>query len=420
MNPPFQYRDQQLYAEDVSLEELAEVYGTPCYVYSKAAIENNYQVYADALKPWSSRICYAVKANSNLAVLNILAKLGSGFDIVSIGELERVLRAGGDANKVVFSGVAKREDEIRRALVHGIHCFNIESTAELERLNKISREMQLQANVSLRVNPDVDPTTHPYISTGLKENKFGVDINQALQIYQRIESCSHLHAVGVDCHIGSQLLDLSPYQTCFQRVFELIDRLHAKGIALQHVDLGGGVGIRYQEDDQPPSAKAFAQILTPFMQDRSLEVFIEPGRSIVGEAGIMLTRVEHIKENQDKNFALVDAAMTDLLRPALYSAWHDIDSVNLQQASAVDESTYDVVGPVCESGDFLGKDRKLRIQEGSLLAVHAAGAYGFVMASNYNTRVRAAEVLVDGEQAWLVRRRETIEQLLINETIPDY
>jgi len=416
---PFEYRDQHLYAEDVKLEELADAYGTPCYVYSRTAIENNYQIFAQALKPWPNRICYAVKANSNLAVLNLLAKLGSGFDIVSIGELERVLKAGGDASKVVFSGVAKREDEIRRALTYGIHCFNIESVAELDRLDKISREMQLQANVSLRVNPDVDPTTHPYISTGLKENKFGVDIHQALEIYQRIEACSHLNAVGVDCHIGSQLLDLSPYQTCFERVFELIDRLHASGITLQHVDLGGGIGIRYSEADQPPSADEFAQILAPFMQGRSLEVFVEPGRSIVGEAGIMLTRVEHIKETEDKNFALVDAAMTDLLRPALYSAWHDIASVNLQPDSAMHESTYDVVGPVCESGDFLGKDRNLCIQEGSLLAVYAAGAYGFVMSSNYNTRVRAAEILVDGDQAWLVRRRETIEQLLNNEIIPE-
>ncbi len=417
---PFQYRDQHLFAENVNLEELAQAYGTPCYVYSKSAIENNYQVFAEALKPWPHRICYAVKANSNLAVLNLLAKLGSGFDIVSIGELERVLKAGGDASKVVFSGVAKREDEIRRALTHGIHCFNIESVAELERLDKISREMELQANVSLRVNPDVDPTTHPYISTGLKENKFGVDINQALEIYQRIETCSHLNAVGVDCHIGSQLLDLSPYQTCFERVFELIDRLHASGITLQHVDLGGGIGIRYSETDQPPGADEFAQLLAPFMQGRSIEVFIEPGRSIVGEAGLMLTQVEHIKETEDKNFALVDAAMTDLLRPALYSAWHDIESVNLQQDGELDASVYDVVGPVCESGDFLGKDRKLRIQEGSLLAVRAAGAYGFVMSSNYNTRVRAAEVLVEGDQAWLVRRRETIEQLFSNETIPEY
>jgi len=253
----------------------------------------------------------------------------------------------------------------------------------------------------------------------LKENKFGVDIHQALEIYQRIEACSHLNAVGVDCHIGSQLLDLSPYQTCFERVFELIDRLHASGITLQHVDLGGGIGIRYSEADQPPSADEFAQILAPFMQGRSLEVFVEPGRSIVGEAGIMLTRVEHIKETEDKNFALVDAAMTDLLRPALYSAWHDIASVNLQQDSAMHESSYDVVGPVCESGDFLGKDRSLCIQEGSLLAVYAAGAYGFVMSSNYNTRVRAAEILVDSDQAWLVRRRETIEQLLNNEIIPE-
>ncbi len=413
---PFQYRDNKLlHAEDVNLLELANAYGTPCYVYSKSAIQNNYQAFANSLQNWRTRICYSVKANSNLAILNLLAKLGAGFDIVSIGELERVLHAGGDVNKVVFSGVAKRTDEIRRALVKGIHCFNIESTAELKRLDAITREMDIHANVSLRVNPDVDSSTHPYISTGLKENKFGVDIEQSLDIYQKIAKCSHLHAIGVDCHIGSQLLELAPFQTCFARIFELIDRLCETGIQLRHVDVGGGLGIPYEKSDKAPSPAQYAQVLAPFMQDRELELLIEPGRAIIGKAGILLTRVEHIKHTPEKNFALVDAAMNDFIRPSLYSAWHEISAV---QANNIDEATYDVVGPVCETGDFLGKDRRLRIQEGCVLAIHAVGAYGFVMASNYNSRVRAAEVLVDGDQAWLIRRRETIDQLFANEIIP--
>lgn len=412
----FEYKNNLLHAEDVGLQELAETYGTPCYVYSKAAIESNYRAYEAALSRWPTRICYAVKANSNLAVLSLLAKLGAGFDIVSIGELERVIRAGGEVNKVVFSGVAKRSDEIRRALVLGIDCFNIESTAELHRLDAITKEMDIHANVSLRVNPDVDATTHPYISTGLKENKFGVDINDALEIYQQIAACSHLNAVGVDCHIGSQLLDLSPFQSCFEKVFKLVDQLSDAGIQLRHIDVGGGLGIRYEEGEQPPSMQQYAEVLAPFMQGRKVEIFIEPGRSIVGDAGILLTRVEHLKNTSDKNFALVDAAMNDLMRPALYSAWHDITEVEL---SGNKKTNYDVVGPVCETGDFLGKDRQLDIQEGSLLAVHAAGAYGFVMSSNYNTRLRAVEVLVDRDKAHIIRMRETFDQLLANEIIPD-
>ena len=412
----FEYKNNLLHAEGVNLQELAEAYGTPCYVYSKAAIEGNYRAYENALSPWSSRICYAVKANSNLAVLNVLAKLGAGFDIVSIGELERVIRAGGDVKKVVFSGVAKRADEIRRALVLGIDCFNIESTAELQRLDDITKEMDLRANVSLRVNPDVDATTHPYISTGLKENKFGVDINDALEIYQQIAACSHLNAVGVDCHIGSQLLELSPFKASFEKVFSLLDQLADAGIVLRHIDVGGGLGIHYETADQPPTMQQYAEVLAPFMANRKVEVFIEPGRSIVGEAGVLLTRVEHIKNTSDKNFALVDAAMNDLMRPSLYSAWHDIAVVEQVDGKA---ASYDVVGPVCETGDFLGKDRELVIQEASLLAVHAAGAYGFVMSSNYNTRLRAAEILVDGDQAHLIRMRETFDQVLANEIIPD-
>jgi len=412
----FEYKNNLLHAEDVNLQELAEAYGTPCYVYSKATIETNYRAYETALSQWPSRICYAVKANSNLAVLHLLAKLGAGFDIVSIGELERVIRAGGDVKKVVFSGVAKRADEIRRALVMGIDCFNIESTAELHRIDAITREMDIHANVSLRVNPDVDAVTHPYISTGLKENKFGVDINDALEIYQQIVACSHLQAVGVDCHIGSQLLDLSPFQSSFEKVFALVDQLSEASIDLKHIDIGGGLGIRYEKDEQPPTMQQYAQVLEPFMQNRDVEIFIEPGRSIVGDAGILLTRVEHIKNTRDKNFALIDAAMNDLMRPSLYAAWHDITAVEQTDGKTV---SYDVVGPVCETGDFLGKERELSIEEGSLLAVHSVGAYGFVMSSNYNTRLRAAEILVDGDQAHLIRMRETFDQILANEIIPD-
>ena len=413
---PFQYRNNLLYAEDVNLLELADAYGTPCFVYSKDAIVNNYYAFANALEDWPTRICYAVKANSNIAILNLLAKLGAGFDIVSIGELERVLRAGGDASKVVFSGVAKREDELRRALIAGIHCFNIESTAELERLEKIAREMDIHANVSLRVNPNVDSTSHPYISTGLKENKFGIEIEQAIEIYQSITNYSNLHAAGVDCHIGSQILELAPLQTCFERIFELFDQLTERGIQLQHVDVGGGLGIRYTENDNPPSSADYAQIIAPFLKDRQLELLIEPGRAIVGNAGILLTRIEHLKKTSHKNFALVDAAMNDFIRPSLYSAWHQIEPVQKEDGKG---KLYDVVGPVCETGDFFGKDRSLIIQEGGLLAIHSAGAYGFAMASNYNSRPRAAEILVDADQAWLIRKRESIKQLFADEVIPD-
>ena len=413
---PFQYRNNLLYAEDVNLLELADAYGTPCFVYSKDAIVNNYNAFANALEDWPTRICYAVKANSNIAILSLLAKLGAGFDIVSIGELERVLRAGGDASKVVFSGVAKREDELRRALITGIHCFNIESTAELERLEKIAREMDIHANVSLRVNPNVDSTSHPYISTGLKENKFGIEIEQAIEIYQSITNYSNLHAAGVDCHIGSQILELAPLQTCFERIFELFDQLTERGIQLQHVDVGGGLGIRYTENDKPPSPADYAQIIAPFLKDRKLELLIEPGRAIVGNAGILLTRIEHLKKTSHKNFALVDAAMNDFIRPSLYSAWHQIEPVQKEDGKG---KLYDVVGPVCETGDFFGKDRSLIIKEGGLLAIHSAGAYGFAMASNYNSRPRAAEILVDTDQAWLIRKRESIKQLFADEVIPD-
>lgn len=412
---PFVYRNNLLHAEEVNCAELAQAYGTPCYVYSKAAIEDRYQAFAKALRDWPTRICYAVKANSNLAILNLLAQLGAGFDIVSAGELERVIRAGGDADKIVFSGVAKRADEIRRALLAGIHCFNIESRAELERMESIAGEMGLPANVSLRVNPDVDPSTHPYISTGLKENKFGVDIDQAWELYQQIADSRHLQATGVDCHIGSQLLDLAPFQSCFEKIFELIDRLDAHGIHLHHVDVGGGLGIPYARTDRAPDPAQYAQVIAPFMRGRQLELVVEPGRAMVGGAGLLLCRVEHLKSTAGKNFALVDAAMNDFLRPSLYSAWHEISAVHREDG---EEALYDVVGPVCESGDLLGLQRSLCIREDSLLAIHDTGAYGFVMASNYNSRMRPAEILVDGDQAWLIRKRESIEQLFADEIIP--
>lgn len=412
----FLYRDNLLHAEDVSCAELAEAYGTPCYVYSKAAIQDRYREFAEALRDWPTRICYAVKANSNLAILNLLARLGAGFDIVSAGELERVMRAGGDADRIVFSGVAKRADEVRRALLAGIHCFNIESSAELERVESIAREMGIPANVSIRVNPDVDPDTHPYISTGLKENKFGVSISQARELYRQIAHSRDLHATGVDCHIGSQLLDLAPFQFCFEKIFELVDWLEAQGIRLQHIDVGGGLGIPYAHLDQAPSPAQYARVIAPFMRDRKLELVVEPGRAIVGEAGLLLCRVEYLKSTEDRNFALVDAAMNDFLRPALYSAWHEISPVHREHG---DKLPYDVVGPVCESADQLGCQRSLCIRQGSLLAVHDAGAYGFAMASNYNSRMRPAEVLVDGDQAWLIRKRESIEQLFADEIIPD-
>ena len=413
---PFEYRDNLLHAEQVSCAEIAHAYGTPSYVYSKAAVEDRYRAFEDALQAWRTRICYSVKANSSLAILNLLAHLGAGFDIVSGGELERVLRAGGDARKVVFSGVAKRADEIRRALLAGIYCFNVESLPELDRIESIAGEMGIPANVSLRINPDVDADTHPYISTGQKENKFGVSIGQARELYLRIADSVSLNVTGVDCHIGSQLLDLRPFRSCFERVFELVDWLADQGIPLRHVDLGGGLGIPYSHADLAPEPDQYAHVIEPFMQGRQLELVVEPGRSIVGSAGLLLCRVEYLKSTDERNFALVDAAMNDFLRPSLYSARHEISAVHRECGKQV---LYDVAGPVCESADVLGCQRSLCIRPGSLLAIHDAGAYGFVMASNYNSRTRPAEVLVDGDQAWLIRKRESIGQLFADEIVPD-
>jgi diaminopimelate decarboxylase len=405
----FTYRDGELYAENVALSRIAGEHGTPVYVYSRAALEQRYLAYDRALEGMPHLVCYAVKANSNLAVLNVLARLGAGFDIVSAGELERVLQAGGDPSRVVFSGVGKQAGEMRRALEVGVRCFNVESDAELDRLNQVAGELGVRAPVSLRVNPDVDAGTHPYISTGLKENKFGVDIADAPRIYARAAAMEHLDVVGVDCHIGSQLTTVDPFLDALDRVLALVDGLAENGIHLRHLDLGGGLGVTYDQE-QPPSPEQYVAAVRERMGGRNLELVLEPGRSIAANAGVMLTRVEFLKCTDQHNFAIVDAAMNDMIRPALYSAWQAIVPVNNE--SAVAEKSWDIVGPVCETGDFLGKARDLALQPGDLLAVRSAGAYGFVMSSNYNTRCRPPEVMVDGEQVHLVRRRETLQDLL--------
>ncbi len=414
----FNYRDGRLWAEDVDITANVENWGTPCYVYSRATIERHWKAFDSALGQQPHLVCYAVKANSNLAVLNVLAKLGSGFDIVSLGELERVLRAGGSADKIVFSGVGKTAEEMRRALDVGIRCFNVESPAELSLLEQVAAEKGVQAPVSLRVNPDVDAKTHPYISTGLKDNKFGIAIDDALKVYQVIADSAHLKVEGVDCHIGSQLTEVKPFVDALDRVLVLVDRLAERNIHLHHLDLGGGLGIRYQDENPPLPEEQMAAIMQR-LQGRDfaneIEILIEPGRAIVGNAGILLTRVQYLKHNEDKNFAIVDAAMNDLMRPALYQAWQAITPVleNVQRQT----KTYDVVGPICETGDFLGKQRELAIEQGDLLAVLSAGAYGFTMSSNYNSRPRVAEIMVDGDSYQIVRQRETVEQLYANETV---
>ncbi len=408
----FVYRHDQLFAEDVPVAQLAQRFGTPCYVYSRAAIEQRWHAFDNALAAIDHLICYSVKANSNLAVLNILARLGSGFDIVSLGELERVLAAGGDPRKIVFSGVSKRTDEMQRALQVGIYCFNVESEAELHCLNDTARAMQRKAPVSLRVNPDVDAKTHPYISTGLKDNKFGIPIVEAHRVYRLAASMSHLDIIGIDCHIGSQLTEVTPFVDAIKRVLLLLASLKQAGIQLHHLDLGGGLGIRYR-DESPPTPAEYAAALNNALGQHHYQILLEPGRAIVGNAGILLTKVEQLKHNDSKHFAIIDAAMNDLMRPALYDAWHEI--VAVQPRRDIPTIYYDVVGPVCESGDFLGKDRPLAIQAGDLLAVRSAGAYGSSMSSNYNTRPRAAEVMVDGNTAHLVRQRETIAELFAGE-----
>ncbi|MDH0302535.1 MULTISPECIES: diaminopimelate decarboxylase [unclassified Pseudomonas] len=409
----FNYRGGELFAEGVALSAIAERFGTPTYVYSRAHIEAQYRSYTDALQGVEHLVCFAVKANSNLGVLNLLARLGAGFDIVSGGELERVLAAGGRADRVVFSGVGKTREDMRRALEVGVHCFNVESTDELERLQVVAAEMGKVAPVSLRVNPDVDAGTHPYISTGLKENKFGIAIADAEAIYVRAAQLPNLDVVGVDCHIGSQLTTVEPFLDALDRLLVLVDRLAECGIHLRHLDLGGGVGVRYR-DEQPPVLADYIKAIRERVGSRDLALVFEPGRYIVANGGVLLTRVEYLKHTEHKDFAIIDAAMNDLIRPALYQAWMGVSAV---KPRAGEGRAYDLVGPICETGDFLGKDRVLNLAEGDLLAVQSAGAYGFVMSSNYNTRGRCAEVLVDGDQAFEVRRRETVAELFAGESL---
>ena len=410
----FNYQKGRMFAEDVDLQAGLKQWGSPCYVYSRATLERHWKAFDDALEGHPHLVCYAVKANSNLAVLNVLARLGSGFDIVSIGELERVLRAGGSADKVVFSGVGKRREEIERALDVGIHCFNVESEAELDVIADIAAEKKVRAPISLRVNPDVDAKTHPYISTGLKENKFGVPIENALDVYKKAQSMDAINIIGIDCHIGSQLIEIAPFVDALDRVLALVDQLADQGIVLQHLDLGGGLGICYN-DEKPPQPADLSKALVERLQGRDVEIIIEPGRAIAGNAGVLLTEVLYLKHGEGHNFAIVDAGMNDLMRPALYGAWQKIVPLIPKEHEAT--QTYDVVGPVCETGDFLGKGRELAIHQGDYLAVRSSGAYGFGMSSNYNSRPRVAEIMVDGSQAYVIRQRETIEQLFSDETM---
>lgn len=412
----FNRRNGILYAEEVALPDIAAEYGTPVYVYSRAHIEARFRAYQELLTSRPHLICYAVKANSNLAVLNLLARLGAGFDIVSSGELERVLRAGGEPQKIVFSGVAKSEDDLRRALEAGIHCFNVESLPELHRLSELAVATGHVAPVSLRVNPDVDAGTHPYISTGLKDNKFGIAWEEAPDVYREAADLPGIRVTGLDCHIGSQLTSLRPFADAMDRLLVLVDGLEKAGITLQHLDLGGGLGVQYA-DENPPTPQEYMAVVLEKMAGRPHTLLFEPGRSIVANAGVLLTRIEYLKTGSTKNFAIIDAAMNDLLRPALYQAWMNI--VPAAENPAAETAVYDVVGPVCESADFLGKNRELAVSAGDLLAVMSAGAYGFTMSSNYNTRNRAAEVMVDGDRTHLVRARETYEyQLQLENTLP--
>jgi len=426
MSDYFHYQDSQLYVEQMPLADIAARFGTPCYVYSRAALTDGYRQFSNALQGREHLICYAVKANSNLAILNVFARLGAGFDIVSGGELQRVLAAGGDARKVVFSGVGKSVAEMRLALDAGILCFNVESAAELERLNEVAGNMGKVAPVSLRVNPDVDAKTHPYISTGLKQSKFGVAYDEAIALYCRARDLPHLHITGVDCHIGSQLTETGPFVAATEKILALVNRLADEGIRLEHIDLGGGLGIRYH-DETPPAIADYVAALLGALCGRSEKLILEPGRVLAGNAGVLLTRVEYLKHGEEKNFAIVDAAMNDLMRPALYEAFHEIFPVEQEPSPQSSPASggggkrkrqsliYEIVGPVCETGDFIGHARNLAIAPQSLLAVLSAGAYGMSMSSNYNTRPRVAEVMVDGGAAHLVRERETVSQLYAGE-----
>jgi len=412
----FNYRGDALFAEDVAVADIAEDFGTPCFIYSRATLERHFQAYAQALTGSPHLICYAVKANSNLAVINVLARLGAGFDIVSAGELDRVIAAGGDPGKVIFSGLGKTEAEISKALLADILCFNVESEAELERINQVAEGLNRQASVSLRVNPDVDANTHPYISTGLKESKFGISSERALAVYQQAAAMKNIAVTGIDCHIGSQLTSVDPFLDALDRLLTMVDQLAQLNINLSHIDLGGGLGVSYDKE-QPPQPAELVSAIKERMGDRQLKLLLEPGRSIAANAGIFVTKVEYLKPGPEKNFAIVDGAMNDLLRPALYSAWQQIVPISPRMGESV---LYDVVGPVCESADFLGKDRELTLAPGDLLAIRAAGAYGFVMSSNYNSRNRAAEIMVDGATTHLVRKRETLaDQLQLESCLPE-
>ena len=412
----FNYKGDSLFAEDLTVSDIAARYGTPCFIYSRATLERHYRVYAEALAGHPHKICFAVKANSNLGVLNVLARMGAGFDIVSEGELDRVLTAGGDASNIIFSGLGKTTNEIRKALDVGIHCFNVESEAELSRINEIAQAEEKIAPISVRVNPNVDAGTHPYISTGLKENKFGIPASNAFDLYRNAAKMDGISIMGIDFHIGSQLTTVEPFLDAIDRILEMVDKLDEEGIKISHFDMGGGLGVPYGKEEPPHPSELIALVREKFT-GREMEIVVEPGRSIAANAGIFVTRIEYLKKSEQKNFAIVDGAMNDLIRPALYGAWQEIVPVEKSSKAA---AVYDVVGPVCESSDFLGKDRELNIAAGDLLAVRSAGAYGFVMSSNYNTRPRVAEIMIDCSDSYLVRERETVAELFANEyMLPD-
>ena len=411
----FQYKNEQLYVEDLPVKQLAEEFGTPLYIYSRATLERHWHAFDSALGEHPHLICYAVKANSNIGILNVMAKLGSGFDIVSQGELERVLAAGGEASKVVFSGVAKSRAEIMRALEVGIRCFNVESVAELHHINQIAGEMEKIAPISLRVNPDVDAHTHPYISTGLKENKFGVSVDEAREVYKLAATLPHVKITGMDCHIGSQLTELQPFLDATDRLIRLMEQLKEDGITLKHLDLGGGLGVTYTDETPPHPSDYAAALLNKLKNYEDLAIILEPGRAIAANAGILLAKVQYLKSNESRNFAITDTGMNDMIRPALYEAYMNI--IEIDRSLEREKAIYDVVGPVCETSDFLGKQRKLAIAEGDYIAQRSAGAYGASMSSNYNSRPRTAEVLVDGNKAHLIRRRENLSELWALESI---
>ena len=409
----FYYDKGVMFVEKIAMESIAERYGTPSYVYSRAALTNNFLSYLKALDNQPHKICYSVKANSNIAVLGVLAKLGAGFDIVSGGELERVIIAGGDPKKIIFSGVGKKPEEMQRALELGVHCFNVESEAELEVLNGVAESCKKIASISLRVNPDVDANTHPYISTGLRENKFGIDIKKALGVYLKVRQMKFLKIIGVDCHIGSQLTETAPFIDALKRVLVLVDSLLEHDIHIEHLDIGGGLGVCYK-DEKPPQIKDYVKEIVSNLGERNITLILEPGRSIVADAGVLLTKIEYLKPGEEKNFAVIDAAMNDMIRPALYQAWLAVEPVTTNEGST---KKWDIVGPICETGDFIAKDRSLAIRQGDLLCVRSAGAYGFSMSSNYNSRGKAAEIMVDGNIMYEIRKRETIQDLVRGESL---